>query len=87
MTKKTLSLLWTKHLKDPTKKSEFAETIKSSQTALGRLTEIIDQYIDDLVAKEANFEDPNWPYREAFLLGQRYAYKQIKHLTDLQKGK
>jgi hypothetical protein len=77
-----LSLLWTKHIKDPAKKAEFESTIRSSRTALDRLTEIIDHLTEELSAKEANFDDPNWPYRQANLIGQRQAYKTIRKLIE-----
>jgi len=80
---KRLSSLWTKNIKDTSKKAEVESTIRSSKTVLEQLNKIITDITLDLSKKETNFDEPNWPYKEAYLLGQRQAYLNIKRLIDI----
>lgn len=82
MNNKVLTV-WTKNLKDQKEKEEFVTVLKHSPRVLRRLNEIIDESMQELVAKEESedsFDIPNWHLYQANILGQRKAYKKIKQL-------
>lgn len=78
---------WTKGLSG-IDKQDMEKLLSSSSIVLNRLEKIIDEF-DAEVEKDslstATFKDPNWAYAQAFIVGRRSAYKQIKQLLDQGK--
>ena len=78
-----ISTHWAKHIKDDEESEKFKKVVYGSKTALDRLSDIIDEYIKDLDIHQANFDNPNWVYRQASLIGERKALEKIKRLINI----
>lgn len=82
---------WTENLKTEEEKQRFLNTLKSSQSVLERLQEIIKQQKSVIESSETDIETydtPNWSSKQAHLNGYRNALNYINKLIDLdhQKG-
>jgi hypothetical protein len=81
--------VWTKHLKDPTKKTEFEKALRASTLALGRLIEIIEDKQKSLTRTEYKLEDfdqPNWSEKQAFRNGSKATLAELSEILDFIKG-
>jgi hypothetical protein len=76
-----LSILWTKDLKGKDKE-DLEATIRNSTVIREKLTQIIDDLIKNTTTTDVDFDNPNWAYRQANLIGQRKAYNEIRKLID-----
>lgn len=80
---------WTKHLeKDPKAKQDFQERVKLSKDVLARIKEIAQEWENSLDRSEIElkqFENPNWPYLQAYKNGCRNIINKIKTLTTVER--
>ena len=86
---KKLSVVWTRHLKDESKKEEFEKTIRASTTMAYRLLDILKEEEDALDAKScsiADFDNPNWALKQAFIMGEKSRIKKLRDLLEHIKG-
>lgn len=80
-----LSLVWSKHIRDPKKKAEFEKTIIASTTMRDRLLEILaeeEAQIDSSACSSKDFENPSWAYKQAFVLGEKAIIKKLRDLLE-----
>ncbi len=77
-----LSVLWTKGL-TPKQKEDFETAFRGSSMFREKLTEIIDGFLAGIDTVETSFDNPNWAYRQANLVGQRKALNDIRNLINL----
>lgn len=78
---KSIPTPWFKHL-PPDEQEEFKLSLRASHRVLSRLRELINEdcaAIDTSEEKEENYND-GYPYKQAFLNGQR---KSLKHMLNL----
>lgn len=83
-----LSLMWSKHIRDPKKKIEFEKTIIASTTMRDRLLEILTEeeaQIDSSACSSKDFENPSWAYKQAFVLGEKAIIKKLRDLLELKE--
>lgn len=77
---------WTQHLTNPEEKQRFEQSILGARHVLERLGQIVDEELSNLDQKECNvkvFEQPNWEYRQAHMLGYRAFARVMKTILDL----
>lgn len=76
-----LSVLWTKHIREPEQKESFEKSIFNSQVALNRLREIFEEDLQRLLAPtETDYESPSWSHLQAHKNGKA---ETIRKLLDL----
>lgn len=85
---KQINFKWVKHL-DQADRPKFEEAVRADVFVLSRLNAILDEMEDEITREENSleqFKDPNWHYKQAFRLGDRYRIEKLKelliHLTD-----
>jgi hypothetical protein len=81
--------VWTRHIRDPVKKADFEKVIRNSSLLLSRLKEILEEEKRSLDSQDASlesFSDPNWPYKQAFNLGQKARIEKLISLISLEKN-
>jgi hypothetical protein len=72
MTSKSFSLQWTKGVPDEDKES-VEKAIRNSTTALGQLKGILEERLAELrrlEAREADYDNPAWAYKQAHRNGE-----------------
>ena len=79
-----MKINWTQGL-SPEDKATMETLVKNSTIVLNRLESIVKEW--DAGAEKAsispkNFDNVNWAYAQAYVLGQRQAYKQVTELLD-----
>jgi hypothetical protein len=80
---------WTSHLKDKGEISRFKSTLEGSKTVLERLTQILDEEEQALIAHEfslKSFDTPSWAYKQAYINGERNRIRAIKKLIQPDQG-
>lgn len=81
---KPLSLVWTKHLKDPEKKSGLEGAIRNSATALGRLRDILLE--EDGILSSSQISQPDndasWAFKQAHISGERLRIRKVLDLLS-----
>jgi hypothetical protein len=85
----SLPLDWVKHLKDPTKREEYIQTLRASQTIIERLTTLLEEYeiaIDKTETSLVEYDSPSWAYKQAHRNGQRSTLKYLSDLLRPLKG-
>ncbi len=88
MSKSSLPLVWTAHLKGEEAKKRFKEVVMSdllSSTVIDRLRVLISQKIDVVVqdvASDEQFDKPAWAYWRAFADGKVTAYLELLKLLE-----
>jgi hypothetical protein len=81
---------WTKHLSNEEDKNTFINQIKGSRPVLERLRDLVEEQIVDTDRSELSekqFENPNWPYFQAYKNGFRSAMSILHRLVDLDNQK
>lgn len=81
-----MQLRWTSHLKKQEEKEEFLKHIKSNRSILERLSELLEQDLNQLEKDredENNFTLPDWKTHQAFKLGERNRLRKILSLIKI----
>lgn len=81
---------WTKHLKDPEEKAKFATYIWSCRQAFKRQLDLLNEKEAELTDSErspAQYDNPNWEYRQAHKNGAMEMIGFLKALVDLDQQK
>lgn len=85
-----MKMVWLRpeHNKDPKKKQDFTDAIKNSRVLIDRLLEILDSMEDELDSQESHtdFYDAGYPFKQAFVNGQKKTIEKVKGLFDFEKG-
>lgn len=79
---------WTQHLSTDQEREKFKNEIVGAKRVLERLYDIIEEDEQSLTSKEISvkaFEDPNWPYRQAYYNGSRATLNALKRLINLDQ--
>ena len=79
--------IWTKHLIDD-QKELFKNQVVGAKEVLERLRSILREEELQIERSELDvkcFEDPNWPYKQAYKNGQRSALQMMIKLIDLDQ--
>ena len=85
---KGLPVAWFKNV-DPEKRANYEETLRNSSTALSRLYDIVEEKEQTMNSQEvslSDFDNPSWPYKQAYRNGQKAALKEMKELLAFIKG-
>ncbi len=82
-----MKINWTKGLTEKDKQ-DMEKIVSSSSIILNRLEQIVKEF--DTEAEKTSLsattlKDPNWAFAQAYIVGQRSAYKQILQLLDQGK--
>jgi len=80
-----LATMWTDHISDPEKKTEFVKLVRNSTLSLGRLREINHKLQAGLLNSERNvktYDNRNWTYLQAHTNGMLQAYGNIDRLLS-----
>jgi hypothetical protein len=79
---KPLSTAWTKHLRDPKKKSDLEGAVRNSTAALSRLRDLLREEEGSLSASQVSQpdNDASWAFRQAHISGER---ARIRKMLDL----
>lgn len=80
---------WTSHL-DNSEKEAFQNRVWRAKPVLERVVELIDlelKGIDDTERDPKAYDNPAWPYKQAYKNGMRSGLSIIKTLVDLDKQK
>jgi hypothetical protein len=80
---------WTAHLKEE-EKEDFQRRIWRSKQVLDRVSDLIDREIkavDDTERDPKAYDNPAWPYKQAYKNGMRAGLSFIKQFVDLDKQK
>ncbi len=80
---------WTAHLKEE-EKDAFQNRVWRSKDVLDRVNQLIEseiKAIDDTERDPKAYDNPSWPYKQAFKNGMRSGLSIIKQLVDLDKQK
>lgn len=79
---------WTRHIKDPSEKEDFENSIRGAQRVLERLKTLLDEEekaLDQTELDAKAYDNPSWAYKQAFKNGLRKGISIIKPLLDLDK--
>jgi 3-methyladenine DNA glycosylase AlkD len=76
---------WTSHLKTEEEKKRFENSIVGSRIVLERLRDLIDERLKELDKLEVDFNNPNWSYREASIIGARKDLRDLRKLINLDE--
>lgn len=82
---KSLSLAWTKHLTTPKERKDFESLVRNSTLVLSRMKAILQEELETQLKQEtttSDFEDPNWPYKQAFRNGTKASLHKLKDLFN-----
>jgi hypothetical protein len=80
---------WTSNL-DDNEKELFLNQVQRSKPVLDRVVELIDQEtkaIEDTERDPKAYDNPAWPYKQAYKNGMRAGLSIIKQFVDLSKQK
>lgn len=80
---------WTSHLPDE-KKEEFKRRVWRAKLVLERIVELVNlelKGIDDTERDPKSYDNPAWPYKQAYKNGMRHGLSIIKTLVDLDNQK
>lgn len=80
-----LPIVWTQHLKDKEAKDKFEQTLRHTTLVLTRLQDVIYSYkagMDRADNSLDQFDQPAWPYRQAWANGKRAAFDDILRLLE-----
>lgn len=81
---------WTQHIQDEKDKERFKQSILSSKQVLERLKALIEKEEDAIDQTERDpkaYDNPAWPYKQAYKNGMRHGLSIIKQFVDLDKQK
>lgn len=82
-----IPVAWLKNTSDKTKRDELEKIIRGSSTALHRLYDLIEEKELSINNQEVtDFDNPNWANKQAFNIGKRAAFKEIRELLEFIKG-
>lgn len=79
---------WTSHLKDPEAAKNFRKHIYNSKGVLERLSQIVDNYVEELDQLEADtnqYDSPSWAALQADRNGYRRAMRRFKKIITLDQ--
>lgn len=82
-----LDIRWAKHL-EPDDKEKFVQAVRHDTLVLGRLLAILEEELASLERQETtenSFDNPNWPYKQAFSNGQKNGIKKVVTLLNFLK--
>ena len=68
---------WTANLSTPEEEAAFEQLLGINNKVLDRLTEICYNMLNELEDKSSDFDMPNWPYHQAYVVGRRKSLEQI----------
>jgi hypothetical protein len=80
---------WTQHLKEEDRES-FRSRVWRAKPVLDRVNDLIDlelKAVDDTERDPKAYDNPAWPYKQAYKNGVRSGLSIIKQLVDLNKQK
>ncbi len=75
---------WIKNLDSDKAKEDFESLLRNSSRTLRRLKDLCDEYessIDNGQLSVKLFEEYNWALRQAYMNGQKQAYRKVKDLV------
>jgi acetyl-CoA carboxylase alpha subunit len=81
---------WTSHLKTEQEKENFKNEVLSAKSVLERLTQMIDEDVNQLEKSENDqrvYSIPNWSHLQAHKNGNRQSYATIRQMIDLDQQK
>ena len=79
--------VWISHLKSKEEKEEFLYKLTAAQVALQRLKQIIEKKIEANTksrVSEEGYKDASWAYRQADLVGEERAFRELLDIIDLK---
>lgn len=79
---------WTSHLTDEKDKEAFQNRVWRAKPVLERAVNLIDKElkaIDDTERDPKAYDNPAWPYKQAYKNGMRSGLSIIKRLIDLDE--
>lgn len=82
MSREKIPVVWTKGMKEGDQKS-FEETLRHNHHLLARLSEILEEWIaeaDKQSLSKSSYDNPNWPYLQADLIGYKRALTKVKEI-------
>jgi len=82
-TLRNIPLDWTKGLDDQQKK-DFESLLRNSSRTLRKLRDLMTEYENALDSNQISvksFDDHNWALRQAYINGQKSAYRKVKDLV------
>ena len=78
---------WTSHLSSE-EKEDFQRRIWRAKPVLDRVNDLVDKElkaVDDTERDPKAYDNPAWPYKQAYKNGMRAGLSIIKQLVDLDK--
>lgn len=78
-----VAIAWTKNLKSDKEKEDFKQALLHDTLILGRLKELIDEFIVELENSRESaegYKEPNWAYKQADTVGGIRNLKRIRNL-------
>ena len=84
-TKKNFSTQWLKGLKDE-EKDNFKQIVLSDTMVLGKLKEILEDYLEELEQKSLkleNYDTPSWTQLQADLIGSKRTLRKVIDILPL----
>lgn len=79
---------WTQHIKDKEEKERFKQSVLASKHILEHLKTLIEKEEDAIDQTERDpkaYDNPAWPYKQAYKNGMRHGLSIIKQFIDLDK--
>jgi homoserine dehydrogenase len=79
---------WIKHLKTDELKKEFLTKLAAADDVLSRIKTLIEEDIVTANKKslaQEGYENPNWAFYQADLLGEMRAYNKVIRMIDTQE--
>lgn len=84
-----MKTIWTKHLKDPEKKSDFEKEVLSCRYVLNHLKKIAEERKEEIARSELSeeaFGTPNWDYIAARNIGRKQELDALIQILTLDQG-
>jgi hypothetical protein len=76
---------WTSHLKTDAEKQRFENSVVGARVVLDRLKTIVDERLKEIEKIEEDFNNPNWAYKEASLIGAKKDLRDLRKLINLDE--
>lgn len=83
-----IPVAWVKNIKDPTEKDNFEKSLRSSNVALSRLIDLLEEREAEINRQDATIDDfvnVDWAFKQAFRNGQKAMVREIKQLMAFTK--
>lgn len=83
----TIAVEWIKNLRTDKERTDFEEVLRNSTMVADRILELLDEWENDLNAKdlrEADFDTPNWEVKQAARIGDRRRIHRMRELFSFR---